>query len=348
LPDLEKLAEVVPAGCADARAVWAALGAAGAVAEVAGAARAVPPDVRPLGDLLGWLDARVPAGVTLSVCVQIATVVPLLRRLGAHEVLQEAEEGRTTVALAVTDRPPGSDVLAAETRLRAAGAARARLTGHKRWVTNALTADHLLVLARHDDRRHFTSFSWALVPADRPGVSVRPRAPELVPGAGLGDVVLDDVELAPGHLVGRRGRALADFAAQVTIERVASALWARAFARRFLLLTRERLRGPRWENAAIRARFARCLVAWGALDALCRARPGESPAYASLVKAHSGSALPEIVRECASLLGADALDDETGMVAALGQAQIFDIAGGATGVLLDIVADHAGELLGER
>ena len=347
MPDLEKLAGAVPAGCADARAVWAALGEAGVIAEVADGARAVPPDVRPLGDLLGWLDTWVPAGVILSVCVQIATVVPLLRRLGAHEVLRAAEEGRTTIALAVTDRSPGSDVLAAETRLGAAGKAPARLTGHKRWITNALTADHLLVLARHDDRRHFTSFSWALVPADRPGVSVRPRAPELFPGAGLGDVVLDDVELAPEHLVGRRGRALADFAAHVTTERVASALWARAFARRVLLLTRARLRGPRWENPAIRARFARCLVQWGALDALCGEQLGDSHAYASLVKAYSGTALPEIVRECASLLGADALDDETGMVSALSQAQIFDIAGGATGVLLDTVADHAGDLLGE-
>jgi alkylation response protein AidB-like acyl-CoA dehydrogenase len=353
LLDLDRLGDAVPSQATDPRAVWSALGAAGIIARV------VDPlvdkqDTAALGELLGWLDGRVAMGVTLSVCVQVATVVPLLRHLAsphgyAEEVLRGLETGRGVVALAVTDTGSGSSVATFETRIDTASAT--RLDGRKRWITNATTCTHALVLARRDDRRHFTSFSWVLVPVTETGVDRRPAETPLLPGSGWGDLEFDGVRLREDHLVGRPGRALADFAVHMTLERTASALWGRAYARRLLRRTKAILQarpsdgGTLWDNPSIRARYAACVVAWCTLDALCQGQPAGSHARSMMLKAHSGQTVTAIARECVSMAGAESFVDAD-LSTALGHAQIFDTAGGAAATMLAGVADHVDDLLG--
>jgi alkylation response protein AidB-like acyl-CoA dehydrogenase len=335
------------------RELWRSLGEDGVLAKLSLPGEAQPDPVA-LAELLTGLDATLPAGLVLSVCVQVATVIPLLRALCVHsqlaaEVLAQALRGSAVTALAATDAGlSGSALLDARTELRQAGDDIV-LAGGKEWITNALCCDYALVLARHSAARHFTSFSWILVPADCPGVAKEPAGNELLGGSGLGHLRFDGVRLGREHLVGRRGRALAELALQIRTERLAGALWARAMCRRVLTSTREYLlarpadEGMLWDNMAVRERFGRCVTELIRLDALCRRGVGGAAEAMALKSAYADSA-ERILSECVALRGADSFRDG-GLAMLRAQATMFGIAGGASGAMLAGVADHAAELL---
>ncbi|OXM49732.1 acyl-CoA dehydrogenase family protein [Amycolatopsis alba] len=337
---------------AEAPAVWRELGRSGAIERCSG-----PDSARALGELLTDLDSRYPVGVVLSVCVQIASVIPLLRTLapgdgGAADVFDAALSGKAMVALAATDEAAaGSDLMDLGTRIRQETGG-PRLDGGKRWITNALWADHLLVLARSRETRHFTSFAWVLLPAGR--AVVRPGAEALFTGAGIGDIDFTDVRLDANHVVGRPGRAMAEFVRAMAGERLAGGLWARALCRRVLRQTYRRLRerpggtGVLWDNAAVRDRFARCLVASSALDAeVAAASAGPlRPASAMLLKVRCADTVELVLSGCVDLLGAESFQDG-GLAWLRAETAMFGIAGGASGALLQGIAQHADDLLTE-
>jgi citronellyl-CoA dehydrogenase len=330
----------VPGG--DSRDVWRALGDARALT------------TEDLRVLLTELDARFPLGVVLSVCVQIATALPILldAQSGdlAHRIGEVASRGEALLALAATDAAAaGSDLMELGTTARLTDDGIV-LDGGKRWITNAVTADYALVLARHRPQRHFTSFLWVLVPTGAPGVLARPATGASFAGSGVGHLSFDSVSLSRDHLVGRPGRGLAVFARHVATERLAGALWASAMCRRVLrdthrALTTRPLGGrTMWDNDAIRQRFARALVESRRIDALCAGL--DSLVDSMVLKASVADSLDRVLAECAHLLGADSFAD--GGVAQLrSEATMFGIAGGATGAMLAGIADHVDDLLGD-
>ncbi|GGM47070.1 acyl-CoA dehydrogenase family protein [Dactylosporangium sucinum] len=339
-------------------AVWRALGANGVLAALYPPGGRLEPDRRRLALLLRELDARFPLGVVLSVCVQVATVVPLMSEAAgprAERILGELLRGETVVALAVTDAAgSGSDLLDAATGATLTGDA-VRLDGGKDWITNATLCDHALVLARHRPARHFTSFCWVLVPMAAAGVVVHPASRTAFAGAGTGHLRFTGVALDAGHLAGRPGRAMAAFARQIGTERLAGALWARALCRRQLTGLHAWLRdrpaggGRLWDNPAVRERFARCVLALAQLDAISEPllAPGAgpvAPATGMLLKAAAGETVERVLAECVHLRGADAFRDG-GEAQLRTEAAMFAIAGGATGAMLAGLADHADELL---
>jgi acyl-CoA dehydrogenase len=343
---------------ADARAVWRALGRAGVTAALYD--RGPGPAPERLGGLLTELDARLPTGVVLSVCVQVATVIPLLRESAARsafagKLAATCAAGDAIVALAVTDAATaGSDLLGSGTALHETERGPA-LRGGKDWITNACQCDHALVLARHRPARHFTSFRWVAVPVPAAGLSVSPAGGGLFAGAGLGHLRFDCVPVDEAVLIGPPGRGLTSFARRVGDERLAGALWARALSRRTLRDTRRWLASrpldgrTLWENDAVRQRFARCLVELRRIEALCDlhvGRAGEQPPEATMVlKAAVAESVDLILGECVQLRGADAFRDG-GEAALRAEAAMFGIAGGATGAMLAGIADHAAALLG--
>jgi acyl-CoA dehydrogenase len=347
-----------------ARALWRALGSGGVIDALypeRPAREAVDPAPARLCALLTELDARYPVGVTLSVCVQVALGLPLMARAAAGgglaaDVAAAARRGEVLLAIAVTDASgAGSDVLGAGTQVKV-GAGGLVLSGGKDWIANAAHHDYALVLSRQQEARHFTSFSWVLVPASTPGVSVIPTGGELFTGAGVAHLRFAGVRLPVTHLTGPPHRALAMFARQAGTERLAGALWSRAMCRRVLATTRKWLGarasggGVLWDNPAIRERFARCLVEWARLDALCQAymtlpAVTSRDAAAMVLKAAAGDSTDKILAECASLRGADGF--RAGGEAMLRcEASMFGIAGGATGAMLAGISGYADELLG--
>lgn len=348
----------VPAG-AGGRDLWRALGRAGLLAGLFPAAAGAGPRLDRLDTLLVALDERYSVGAVLSVCVQAATGLPILREAAgagpARAAYDAAMCGTAVLALAVTDADAaGSDLMAlgTEARLSAEGV---RVGGGKSWITNACGADYAVVLARHRPQRHFTSFLWVLVPMDAPGVSAEPADSSLFAGSGVGHLRFDGVLLDRDHLLGSPGRGLPTFARHVGTERIAGALWARAICRRVLADTYRRLADrtvdgrPLWDNDAVRARFARCLVELRRLDVMCErqvvAGHGRDGLLSSmLLKAATAESLELVLAECVQLSGADAF--RAGGPAQLrAETAMFGIAGGATGAMLAGIAEHAADLV---
>lgn len=358
----------VAAGGADettAREVWRGLGRAGVLADLypepTGTDRlGARPRPGPLRDLLTELDSRYPTGVVLAVCVQVATAVPVLSSALASPVVREAYEaalaGEVMVSLAATDAATaGSDLVNLGTRLDLTGDS-VTVTGGKRWITNAVTADWHLVLGRHRPQPHFTSLAWALVPAGVPGVTACPAGTDTFGGSGLGHLDLARVVLDRDHLVGTPGRGLAVFGRHVTTERLAGALWGSARARRVLVGTRRHLQQrrsggrPLWANEAVRERFARCLLEWWRLDNLATrfADALDAPqalATSMLLKSAVAEGLDTVLAGCAQLHGADGFT-EHGLAGLRAESIMFGVAGGATEAMLAGVADAADQLLG--
>ncbi|ANZ39064.1 hypothetical protein BBK82_26305 [Lentzea guizhouensis] len=111
------------------------------------------------------------------------------------------------------------------------------------------------------------------------------------------------------------------------------------------LSTRALVEGVLWDNAAVRERFARCVVETWRLAAVSSAAGDMASAMALKVAVADG--LDVVLRECTQLLGADAFVD--GGIAELRAAvAMFGIAGGAVGAMLAGVADHADDLLEVR
>jgi citronellyl-CoA dehydrogenase len=342
---LTEVLDGLPGG-SPGRDVWRALGRAGLIEQVYPAVEAGPDPDR-LGRLLAAVDRRFPVGTTLSVCVQVATVLPVLAT-GSPEILRRALTGIDTIALAATDIGAGSDLTALHTEVRITGDG-IEVTGDKRWITNATTAAAFLVLARHKPGRHFSSFTWVLIPAAAPGVTVTPADTTLFEGSGTGHVRFDRVR--SGHVVGRPGRGLATFARHIGTERLAGGLWSVALCRRVLADTLQRLstrshgENTLWHLDSVRQRFAGCLVRLRQLEALTTAvgqaivREHDAGA-AAVVKAAAGSTVEHILTECAHLQGADGFATD-GVQHLRAQAGLFGIGGGVTEVVLSTVADDA-------
>lgn len=362
MPDVLESARPAPAPLpapagrhASGRELWASLGAAGAL-------RGIYRDGLPergvvparLRELMGGVEALEGAGPLLSVCVQAATVLPLLAEAGRRgptpaAVAEDMLDGRTVVALAATDSGPGSDLTALSTRAEETDVGTV-LCGTKRWITNAAHADLFLVLARRRPGPHFTSFTWYLVPADDPRVRVEAAPGPYFAGSGTGHVHLDGVPVLADGPVGGAGRGLALFARHITVERLAGGLWAAAACRRALADTRDRLadRGL-WEQPAIRQRLAAALVRTRQLEALVDAlgpsvATGHDHTAAALVKAAAGETADHVLDVCAHLCGADGFA-AAGMQHRRAEAALFGIAGGSTETVLAAVADQAERLL---
>jgi acyl-CoA dehydrogenase len=334
----QQVREAVAADGRSARAVWRALGSRGLL------------DTDELAELLRELDSACTVGVVLSVCVQVATVLPILRGEPglAGEVYLRAAAGECMVALAVTDaEAAGSDLDALATTAKLTDD-QVVVNGRKRWITNACTADYALVLARHRPAKHFTSYLWVLVPMS----SARAEsAGGLFADAGVGHLEFTDVRLDRSHLVGAPGRGLVSFGRHVTTERLAGGLWAAAMCRRALTetlaaLSSRRLDGkPLWANEAIQHRFARCLVETRRIEALCEQHEPGSLLSSMVLKASVAESLDLVLTECASLVGADAFADG-GLAELRIAAGMFGIAGGAKGAMLAGIAAHAHDMLG--
>ncbi|WP_405782627.1 acyl-CoA dehydrogenase family protein [Streptomyces sp. NBC_00859] len=357
-PDWAAL-DALPATASGAR-IWAALGEGGLTARAyRGGAVGAGADIDGLGGLLTAVDARFSVAATLSVSVQLATALPVLAAgaaPAARSALERALAGRATIALAATDVTAGTDLTALRTQVRIEDDA-LEVTGGKNWITNATTAGHHLVLARHRPGRHFTHFTWVLVPADAPGVEVTAADSALFADSGVGHITFDGVRVGRDHVLGRVGFGLPLFARHIGTERLAGAQWAVALCRRTLRDTHRHLTarahgdGTLWDLDSVRQRFALCLLRLRELQALV-AESGDSvvaahdATAAATLKAAAGATVSEVLGGCGQLWGAAGFTTG-GIQEVRAQAALFGIGGGANEVVLDVLADAAGTLLAE-
>jgi alkylation response protein AidB-like acyl-CoA dehydrogenase len=142
--------------------------------------------------------------------------------------------GEKKSALALTEAGAGSD--AAGIRLKAERKDdKWLLNGEKMWISNAKTADFMIVIAVTDkDKGTRGGMTAFLVDMGTPGVTV-PQDFSVIGGNFHGYAVnFDDVELGDGQVLGEVGGAFAPLQNRLGIRRMECACWCLGYAQRAL------------------------------------------------------------------------------------------------------------------
>lgn len=122
------------------------------------------------------------------------------------EWLPRIASGEVVTSFALTEPDVGSDSGAVKTRAVRDGDVY-RLTGTKRFITNADKADLFTVMARTGDEPGARGVSAFLVPRTLPGVSVgEPEKKMGQKGAKVADLNLDDVPVPAANRLGEEGQ----------------------------------------------------------------------------------------------------------------------------------------------
>ncbi|MER6633546.1 acyl-CoA dehydrogenase [Streptomyces sp. NPDC000987] len=144
-------------------------------------------------------------------CTEAETALAL-QGLGAHPVhaygtpaqrdrrLPGVVEGTTVAAFALSEPQAGSDAAALALSADPDGAGRWRLTGDKRWISNAPEADLYTVFARTTPGAGARGVTAFLVPADRPGLTGEPL--DLLSPHPVGALRFDGVPVTADDVLG--------------------------------------------------------------------------------------------------------------------------------------------------
>jgi len=148
------------------------------------------------------------AAVATSIMCNHLGALPLV--IAGSEAQKQEWLGRLAkeccfVSYACSEPDAGSDVVAMKTRIVRDGDGW-RLTGQKRWITNAGYASFFTGFATMDPAQRHKGITAFVVPADAPGVSIGRKEEKLGQRASdTRDVLFDDVRLSNDHILGRPG-----------------------------------------------------------------------------------------------------------------------------------------------
>jgi (R)-benzylsuccinyl-CoA dehydrogenase len=142
--------------------------------------------------------------------------------------------GQKKSAIALTEAGAGSDAAAIRLKAERRGG-KWVLNGEKMWISNAKSADFLIVLALTDkDKGTRGGMTAFLVDKGTPGVTVPQEFP-VIGGNFYGySVNFDDVELDDGQVLGEVGQAFGPLQNRLGIRRMECACWCLGYAQRAL------------------------------------------------------------------------------------------------------------------
>ncbi|MGW1549724.1 acyl-CoA dehydrogenase family protein [Streptomyces sp. NPDC002346] len=231
--------------------------------------------------------------------------------------LPEVRAGRAVAAFALSEPGAGSDAAAL-----ALAAERApdgwRLTGEKRWISNAPEADFYTVFARTTPGAGARGVTAFLVPADRPGLTG--TALDMLSPHPIGALALDGVPVTPDDVLGEPDRGFGVAMNTLNLFRPSVGAFAVGMARAALDATlahtaqRTAFGGPLKELQAVshqvaematRTEAARLLV-YAAAAAYDAGEPGV-PGRAAMAKLYATEAAQYVVDAAVQLHGACAL-----------------------------------------
>lgn len=171
--------------------------------------------------------ARISPGVAVAYLVQMSLGLKGLYLFGTEEQKEEhiagAARGETLLCLASTENTAGSDVAAMNARAEKVDGGWI-LNGAKSWTTNGAISDHAVVTAVTDPeapRTRRISMFW--VDLDAPGVTRRQLNKRVWIPSDLTRIVMKDVFVPDGSLMGERGRGMPQVLSIFTHSRLAIA-----------------------------------------------------------------------------------------------------------------------------
>jgi alkylation response protein AidB-like acyl-CoA dehydrogenase len=260
-------------------------------------------------------------------CTEAETALAL-QGLGAHPVhahgtpaqrerwLPRVADGSAVAAFALTEPGAGSDAAALALAAEPDGPGRWRLTGDKRWISNAPEADFYTVFARTAPGPHgVTAF---LVPADRPGLTG--TGLEMLSPHPIGALAFDAVPVTADDVLGEEGHGLRVALGTLTLFRPSVGAFAVGMAQAALDASlahttgREAFGGPLSDlqavahqvaEMALRTEAARLMV-YAAAAAYDRGDP-DVPRRAAMAKLLATETAQYVVDAAVQLHGARAL-----------------------------------------
>ncbi|HEY6237908.1 MAG TPA: acyl-CoA dehydrogenase family protein, partial [Thermoplasmata archaeon] len=168
-------------------------------------------DTRSVAAVLEEFSAESAAVATLLAVHLSVAAAPILQwgsDAQKENFLRPLAEGRWLGAFGLTEPGVGSDAAHLATKYRREGDGFV-LTGNKMFITNAASADVLLVFATRDADLGHRGISCFLVPRGSKGFAIAQRLDKLgLRGSETNEVVLDDVPLAAVSLLGPEGDGL--------------------------------------------------------------------------------------------------------------------------------------------
>jgi acyl-CoA dehydrogenase len=292
------------------------------------------------------------AGFIITVLVHTDMASPHLHHAGSaaqkEKYLRRVIAGELITAVGITEPAAGSDVAGIRTSAKR-DAGEWVLNGTKMFITNGVHADLYFIAAKTGAGRH--DMSMFIVEKGTPGFSVG-RALKKTGwlSSDTAELVLDNVRLPAGNLLGEEGKGFYSVMKNFQTERIALAAMAVGHCTQALKLTLDYVRQRRafgatlWDKQTIRQRLAM-------LDAKTRAarqfmyhcawrvtQGHDIVQDVSMLKALTGELVNEVVQACQQFHGGMGYIRETAIERLWRDARVLAIGGGATEVMLDEAA----------
>ncbi len=168
--------------------------------------------------------SRASAAVGLSYGAHSNLCVNQIRRWGTAEqkqtYLPKLISGEHLGALAMSEAGAGSDVMAMRTTAVLDGDEYV-LNGSKMWITNAPSADVMIVYAKTDTKATKRNISAFIIECGTPGFSTAQKLDKLgMRGSDTSEVLLQDCRVPAGNLIAEEGKGAAILMSGLDYERV--------------------------------------------------------------------------------------------------------------------------------
>ena len=332
------------------REVFAELGEAGLFRERWEAGRV---EGLPLALVLAEELALVAGGLGLPATIHGEVFLGALERLAESDwqrsVLDDALDGRAVGCFASTEPHGGSDLTAIRTSI-ARREGKLRLSGEKRYTTNAGTGTHVIVLCRSEDHEEDRDSCLVLLPLDHPGVEVVGFFPKV--GVRSSDLAAlrFDAELDDEMLICKPGTGLIHATRSLQLERIAAAAQLNMAARSSLGLALSFARAREIQGArmidlgSIRHRLADARAELWAAEALLHGVVSAALAGRDVSHQTAGAKLfcartaGRVIDECLQVLGGRGYTENYPLERYWRDARLARIGGGSDEVMRELIA----------
>jgi alkylation response protein AidB-like acyl-CoA dehydrogenase len=292
-----------------------------------------------------------------------ASLIPLVCRLGAIPVMLAGSpaqkdallggisRGEHQMSYALTEPGSGSDAASMTTRYERAGDG-FRLSGTKRFITNAGVSDRYTVFAQGDPARGPKGISAFVVHADDPGFSVGKAEHKMgIRGSPTREVYLDRTELPGDRLIGEEGegftyamRTLDYSRPTIAAQALGIAQGALDVASRYALEREQfgrqigRLQGIQFllADMAMQVEAARLLVYKAA--AACDGQDPRLTYFASIAKCHASDTAMQVTTDAVQVLGGYGYMREYGVERMMRDAKITQLYEGTNQIQRLVIA----------
>ncbi|MCC8945473.1 acyl-CoA dehydrogenase family protein [Bradyrhizobium sp. Arg62] len=258
--------------------------------------------------------------------------------------------GEVITAIAITEPDAGSDVKAIRTRAVRDGDSYV-LDGTKLYITNGVHADLYCVAAKTDPSAGSNGITMFLVEKGTPGFSVARELDKLGwRSSDTAELVFDGCRIPAENVLGAEGQGFYSIMRNLQNERLVLAAMAIGMAEAAIdmtltyVKTRRAFGGVLWDMQAIRQRLAMLSAkvesSRGFLYATAwrMAADDDCLREISMLKAICGELVNEVAYDCVQFHGAMGVMRESAIERVARDARVLSIAGGATEVMLEVVA----------